>query len=284
MVLVAPSKLRQPEAAVVSRISSWLLLHRLRGSPAILNLPGFNTVQDLTLAEGFPFRLGNEADQIRFIGVRARTGGWTRTLRYAEFSAIRTAEHWSDIQAVGRAKDEILEALVDVRQVQTTGAGNLSNYLTAYKPRRVLVLGDFSEEGRRRLAGIKALMTEFGYSPIFVDEVPDIPHFDLLQKLVAIGSSSRFVVMDDSSRSGHLAEFDEVVHQRWHAIILRLEGSHSSYMTRGVASSLQTMLEYEYDANSLATVLAAAMEEVESRISAREASLRATFPWAPDEE
>jgi len=96
MVLVAPSKLRQPEAAVVSRISSWLLLHRLRGSPAILNLPGFNTVQDLTLAEGFPFRLGNEADQIRFIRVRARTGGWTRTLRYAEFSAIRTAEHWSD--------------------------------------------------------------------------------------------------------------------------------------------------------------------------------------------
>lgn len=253
----------------------------VRRRPEMFRMLGSDaTIAHLTLAEGFPFRLGNEADQIRFIDVRVKIEHWSRILRYAEFSAIRMADHWSAVRAVARAKDEILEAVVDLGQLEVTAASELSDYLNIYKPKRVLVLGDFGREGRQRLADIKAALADMGYSPLTVDEVPDVAHFDLLQKLVAIASSSRFVVMDDSSRSGHLTEFDEVAHGRWHTIILRLKGSHSSFMTRGIASSLKTMVEAEYEASSLPAVLADAVKQLETRIDEREAALRATLPWS----
>ena len=148
-----------------------------------------------------------------------------------------------------------------------------------YKPRRVVVLGDFQSEGRRRLDQIKDGLTQLRYYPVLVDEVEDIPHFDLGQKLVALGSSSRFVVMDDSSRSGHLAEFSQIVHEGWYVIVLRLKGSHSSYMTRGVAGRLQTMLEFEYEPDDLPWILAKAVGEIESRIGTRSTELSNIFPW-----
>lgn len=257
---------------------------RFQDSMPVFQGEGSAILINLNVEGGRYILLDDTADLVTIIKVRVKIGTWTRNVKYAELSAIRSADHWSDVKAVTRAKDEILEALVDLQQLEMAQANDLSSYLDNYKPHRVLVLGDFQPEGRRRLDEIKANLAKLGYYPIFVDEVPDIPHHDLIQKVVAIGSSSRFIVVDDSSRSGHLTEFDEVVTHRWHAIVLRLKGSTSSFMTRGVASSLQTMVEREYDFNSLPSVLTKAVTEVEARIDDRAAKLRALFPWRPSED
>lgn len=252
---------------------------RFRNSTAMMRLEGHNTVGHLTLSGSFPFRLENGADAVQFIDLGVKLGNWTRIVRYAELTSIRSAEYWSESNAIARAKDELLLGVIDVQRMRDTGATSILAYVTAYKPKQVLVLGDFSPEGRQRLNDIKAHLTTLGYLPIFVDEVPDVPHFDLMQKLVAVASSCKFIVMDDSSRSGHLSEFPLVAQNRWYAAILRLSGSRSTFMTRGVAETTQTMVEYEYDASSLSSVLATAAAELEKRIDAQEERLRLTFPW-----
>jgi hypothetical protein len=252
---------------------------RFRNSREMIRLEGHNTLGALTLSGSFPFRLENGADAVKIIDLGVELGNWTRVIHYAELTSVRSAEYWSDSNAIARAKDELLLGVIDVQRMRDTGATSILAYISAYKPKQVLVLGDFSPEGRRRLNDIKAHLTALGYSPIFVDELPDVPHFDLMQKLVAVASSCKFIIMDDSSKSGHLSEFPLVAQNRWYAAILRLSGSRSTFMTRGVAETTQTMVEYEYDASSLSSVLATATAELEKRIDAQEERLRLTFPW-----
>ena len=249
-----------------------------RHSTAMFNVEGQATFGRFSMSGGFPFRLGPDGE-LRLIDIRVELGKWERSIRYAEITSNRTADYWSEPNAIARAKDELLVAVIDVQRTRDTSSADILTYVTTYKPTQVLVLGDFQPEGRQRLNDIKSRLSELGYSPIFVDEVDDIPHFDLTQKLVAIASSSRFVVMDDSSRSGHLAEFPTLVQNRWYAIMLRLKGSRSSFMTRGVAASTNTMVEYEYDAATLSERLTRATQKLESLIDDREQQLKAEFPW-----
>jgi hypothetical protein len=251
---------------------------RFRRSTEMIRVEGGGTFGHFTLAGSFPFRLG-AAGRLRLIDIRVELGEWERTIEYAELESIRSADYWSESNAIARAKDELLVAIVDVHRARDTASADLLAYVNTYKPKQVLVLGDFQPEGRQRLNEIRNHLVQAGYLPAFVDEVPDIPHFDLMQKLVALASSSRFVVMDDSSKSGHLAEFPLVVQNRWYAVVLRLRGSRSSFMTHGVAATTNTMVEYEYDAASLPSIIADAVAEIETRIDYRERRLNAELPW-----
>lgn len=121
----------------------------------------------MNVEDGRYILLDDTADLVTIINARVKIGTWVRNVRYAEVSAIRSADHWSDVKAVTRAKDEILEALVDLQQLEMAQANDLSSYLDNYKPHRVLVLRDFQPEGRRRLDEIKANLAKLGYFPDF---------------------------------------------------------------------------------------------------------------------
>ncbi|MBI2999183.1 MAG: hypothetical protein HYY46_12185 [Deltaproteobacteria bacterium] len=126
-----------------------------------------------------------------------------------------------------RAKDEVLLALVHLRESEKRSIP-LSQYLSNYKEKTVLVLGDYGNEGRKRLEEIKGALVQLGYAPLLLDEIPDDLHYDLQQKAVAVGSVARFVVIDDSSKSGHLVEYSHGQINRWILIILRLDSSDGS--------------------------------------------------------
>jgi hypothetical protein len=112
----------------------------------------------------------------------------------AEIFGNRTADFWSQENAISRAKDEILLALSDLAQAKSLCV-ELGDYISRFKEKTVLILGDYNQPGKGRLISIRQTLNALGYNPVLLDEIPDDLHYNLQQKAVAIGSVSRFVIM-----------------------------------------------------------------------------------------
>jgi len=190
----------------------------------------------------------------------------------------RTAEFWSEINAVRRAKDEILFALLDLKQAKKWSL-SIAEYLRDFKEKTVLVLGDFSVGGRKRLEAIKGAIADLGYDPILLDEIPDDLNYNLEQKAVAVGSVARFVVFDDSSKSGHLVELIHSKINDWVTVILRLEGSKGSFMTRGASSYSKVIRESTYSFVDLPGVLSESVQWAEKTITELKLAGMRMYPW-----
>jgi len=126
---------------------------------------------------------------------------------------------------------------------------------------------------------IKTSLEGIGYSPILLDEVPDDFHYSLPQKAVAIGSVVRFVVVDDSSKSGHLVEYSHAVNNRWVSIVLRYEGSDGSFMTRGESNYSKVVSEWDYNQATMGEIIESAVQWAEGTISSLKKAGRKTYPW-----
>jgi hypothetical protein len=241
------------------------------------------TIQGLTLEGAFPFRLGSQSSDIRFIDVRFKAGDWSRDVLWAELYGNRTAEFWSKENAAARARssDDIPVALFQLKEAQKR-AISLDRYLTAFKQRHVLILGDYGDEGLKRLMAISSVVTDAGYVPVLIKDLTDPPEMNLIQKVVAVGAVARFVVMDDSSKSGHLVEWAHPKMNDWIVLVLRLEGSDSSYMTRGATATSSVIREDTYTASNLALVLPNAMAWAETRIAELSREFADTYPWRSD--
>lgn len=108
---------------------------------------------------------------VTLVDVHAEGGRWNRRVLFAELHSERSENHWSEANAVGRAKDELLVALSDIREAERHSVP-LPRFLTTLKQRYVLILGDFSSEGRIRLEAIRTLVNRQGYVAIMLDELP----------------------------------------------------------------------------------------------------------------
>jgi hypothetical protein len=255
---------------------------RVRKLQPLIEIPGSNVILAKVTTDGrFPFRLTSEQASVRLINVRFTAQGWSRDVAYAELYGNRTAEFWSEVNAVRKAKDEILLAILDLKQAKKQSLP-ISEYLREFKQKAVLVLGDFSAEGRGRLKAIQDVLAELGYSPISLDQIPDDFNYDLQQKAITIGSVVRFVVIDDSSKSGHLVEFVHAQTNRWVTIVLRLEGSESSFMTHGVSSFSKVIRECTYSFANLPEVLNESVQWAERTITEIQRAGMRTYPWRTD--
>ncbi len=241
------------------------------------------TIQDLTLEGAFPFRLGSQDSAIKFIDVRFKAGDWSRDVLWAELYGNRTAAFWSEENAAARARasNDIPVALFQLKEAHKR-ALSLDRYLTTFKQRHVLVLGDYSGEGLQRLTMISAAIADAGYVPVLLKDLTDPPEMNLIQKAVAVGAVSRFVVIDDSSKSGHLVEWVHLKVNDWIVLVLRLEGSDGSYMTRGASVTSSVIREDAYTLANLAVVLPEAMSWAELRIAELRREFADTYPWRAD--
>jgi hypothetical protein len=252
---------------------------KLRGVGPMLVVAGSNTtVQGLTLEGGFPFLLGTERSDIRLIDVRFRAGDWTREVLWAELSGDRRADYWSEARAGTRASHELFVAY---SQLKSAAIQHLSihDYVATFKERHVLVLGDYSPAGRARLTAIKEVLGGAGYEPILLDELPDHPAMNLVQKVVAFGSVARFIVIDDSSKSGHLVEAMQVKTNDWITVVLRLDGSDGTYMTKGIEALSTVVKEFLYTPADLPAILSEAIAWSESRNAELSRHWADVYPW-----
>jgi hypothetical protein len=230
------------------------------------------------ISGSFPFRLTIENASISFSNVTFEIGSWKRVVQFAEVFGNRNAANWSIGKAESRAKDEVLAAMVQLMKARERKI-DISQYIDEFKHKTVLVLGDYAPEGLSRLQGISQALAERGYEPILVKDIPDHPHHDLNQKVVAIGAISRFVVVDDSSKSGHLVEVQWCKQNDWVTVLLRAGGIGGSWMTAGAAHTSNVIKELQYDSASPTEAIAEAAQWAEEKLHELQHKFESTYPW-----
>ncbi|GEM_PF-6523355 len=115
------------------------------------------------------------------------------------------------------------------------------------KNARIVVLGP---EGSRALRRIYKIIDEKGiYEPLLMEEWPDIPDEPIENKVRTWASQSRFVIIEDSSASGHIVECKMCLANRIIVIILRKKNNVSTIMQRGYPIDYKFVKEYEYEEN-----------------------------------
>lgn len=112
-----------------------------------------------------------------------------------------------------------------------------------------------------------------------LQEIKEVAEYDLRQKLTAVATVCRFVVVDDSSKAGQLAEIPIIESLRTPVIILRLKGTASSYVVRPLDATSKVAREVEYDAGSLSTVLQQSINWAESTIGDLKTKYSRVYPW-----
>ena len=94
-----------------------------------------------------------------------------------------------------------------------------------------------------------------------------------------VGSLARFVVVDDTTKSGHLSEVQICRLHNWITVLLRQGGKGASWMTAGASITSNVILEQAYDENRMEESVASAVEWAEAKISELERKFDNVYPW-----
>jgi hypothetical protein len=234
----------------------------------------------VVLSGGFPFLLSREQASATFwkVHFKSEALNWKRYVEYAEIYGDRRASRWSPEAAQSRAKDEVLAALFLAQRAEKANK-TLDEFVSSFREKHVLVLGAYNSAGEKRLRDIAACLEELGYEPVFVKDIPDFEHYDLAQKVVAIGALSRFIVIDDSSPSGHLNEFEFLRPIRWITVVLRANGIAASSMTLGASVASNVIREASYDPSNPKPAIEEAIKWAEDRLSELKEKFHGLYPW-----
>ena len=251
----------------------------IRKTGPVIEIAGHHiSFYDCPISGAFPFRLTNQEASVIFSNASFTVGNWKRSVHYAEVFGNRLSNNWSAEEAIKRSKDEILAALVDINNAERKRL-SITDYINTFKEKMVLLLGDYDENGIKRLERIKNSLIEKGYEPILVKDIPDNPYQDLRQKVSAVGHIARFVIVDDSSKSGHLAELQLCEQNNWVTVVLRAGDKGSSWMTAGIAKFSNVILEHPYDPDAPKTAVDFGCTWAENKLDELERAFDTLYPW-----
>jgi len=247
-------------------------------APLVKNSGKNNLFHSCSFSGQFPFRLSGPDASLFLYEVDFMAHNWKQHINYAEIYANRLKIFWNTENAVSRAKDEVLSALVESNRAVERSL-SIHEYISKYKKKTVLVLGDYGNDGLKRLKTISGVLDEIGYKPLLVKDIPDNIYQDLSQKVVAIGSIVRFVIVDDSSKSGHLMELDLCKQNNWVTILLRAGDGNSSWMSAGISQYSKVILEKSYDVNNPKSAITEAVAWAEERLNELKDRFGDIYPW-----
>lgn len=100
-----------------------------------------------------------------------------------------------------------------------------------------------------------------------------------MQKASTIGGLARFVVIDDSTKSGHLAEVQLSQNHNWITVLLRRDGKGASWVTAGVSSLSNVILEQSYDESNPHEGIDTAIRWAEDKIVELDRKFNEAYPW-----
>ena len=203
---------------------------------------------------------------------------WHLGTAYLEMFGDRSRSRWTIDGARAAATKEVLAALYELQRAERAGL-SLVEYHQRIRERTVLMLGSFSEEGRRRLALIATSLRSLGYEPVTVEDVPDVMPQTVAQKVGMLGHLARFVVVDDSEKSGHLREVEICKANDWVTVLMRIDGVPSSGMTRGLDLFSKVIREQPYTEESVGDAVRSSADWAERLIAQLRIQLRKAYPW-----
>jgi hypothetical protein len=251
----------------------------LRATKPVLTVEGSNYYfMGIVLEGSFPFRLTTDEARIAFHQCLFKAATWHQSVYYTEVFGNRKFDNWTPEMAVGRAKDIVLAAALDVKMAARHEV-SIDEYVASKRERSVLLLGDYSTEGMNRIETIRRVLVTLGYVPILIQDVPDHPHMDMMQKVAVVGGLCRFIIVDDSSKSGHLVEVPICKANSWVTILLRAGGKGASWMTAGLSNTSNVIFETEYDPDSPALAIEQATKWAENKLLELKIKYDKTYPW-----
>jgi hypothetical protein len=230
---------------------------------------------------GYPLRITATAGSVTISAIRCEVKEWARDIHLAQLYGNNTVEFWSEANAIRRAHEEVFEALTDLRHAEVREIP-LTEFLETQKQKKVLLLGDYSGDGRSNLEAIKEALFSLGYEPVLVDEIDDHPFQNLRQKSLWLASLARFVVVEDSVESGHLVELTDLLNNSFITVVLRREGRQSTFMIIGASHFYKGVQEFEYLTENMTAVLRAAVEWAEYEVERYRRIERELYPWRRD--
>lgn len=232
---------------------------------------------EISLDAQNPFVLVNEHCNITFSKCNFEYKKWKRFIHYAEVNGNRSSIYWSNENAVSRAKNEVLAALFELNQSKKKDI-SIGEYVESVKKKTVLILGAYDEPGSKRINKISEAVKSLGYEPVLIKDIPDIAQQDLSQKVNTIGNLVRFVVVDDSSMSGHLLEIQLCKQNSWITALLRKDGKGSSWMTKEASALSNVILELDYNEDNYGEVLHSVSQWAERKITELDDRF-SSYPW-----
>ena len=251
----------------------------IRQTGPVLKIGGQHiSMYNCPVSGAFPFRLTNQEASIYFSNANFTVGNWERSVHHAEVFGNRLLDNWSVEKAITRSKDEVLAALMDIKNAEQKSL-SIEDYINTFKEKTVLILGDYDENGIRRLERIKNYLKKKGYEPILVRDIPDNPYQDLRQKFSAIAYIARFVIVDDSSKSGHLTELQVCDQNNWVTVVLRAGGKGGSWMTAGMANYSNVILEHPYDPDTPESAIDSGCIWAENKLDELKRTFDTLYPW-----
>jgi hypothetical protein len=257
-----------------------------RAPPQVRSIGPFMKITDcidcslggLSMKGAFPFRVYGENTSVTIGDMRVEAGSWRREIHHAEIFVDRRRSTWTVDRAKDRAKNEIIAALAELTRARDRHV-SLSDYISQYRKKTVLVLGSYGTAGEERLREIAAGLHALGYEPLLVQDIPDQADRSLDQKVVTLAAISRFVVIDDTDKSGHLMEVELCRKNNWVTILLRVHGIGSSWMTAGIRALSNVIHEVGYDPVAPGGALAGAVSWAEQKLTELQRHWDATYPW-----
>jgi hypothetical protein len=203
---------------------------------------------------------------------------WRTHIFFAQIFSDRRVGMWTEMRAVERAKDEVIAAVIEQNKAREMNTP-IDQYIETHKQKTVLLLGDYDREGTQRLQAISAALREMGYNPLLLTDVPDHFQQDLSHKLLLLASLSRFVAIDDSSKSGHLLEVDLCWKNHFYTILFHAGGKRASFMTASATAFSKVIFDQDYDPTNPTSGVAKGIDTIETAIKETTDALRKTYPW-----
>ncbi len=196
------------------------------------------------IAGTFPFRIINESDYLTVTDTDFTVQEWKRHIYYAEIYGSRKASEWTEDMAIDRAVDEVETAQAELNMAKTLNM-SVPEFIKHSAQKGVLILGSYSEEGLKKLCTIKEKIKEMGYTPILVKDIE--LSGSLHRKVKTLGNLMRFIIVEDSEKSGHLTEIEFCKQDDWITAFLWKDGRPSSAMTKDytVGTLIRRGFDYE---------------------------------------
>lgn len=239
------------------------------------------TVSDIPVGGVRTLMFGDWTDQIGVLMEVRYADDKARCIDFLKFDwRDMPAEVGATCAAVIHEVDAAYLSFVESRWFDYLPAEALAPVIRHFRYGTVLVLGKDSGEGLKRLNVISELLGNKGFEPVLLKQMDDIRGQSLEEKLLSVALLSRFVVVDDSEPSGHIAELVLLTRSRVLTAILRLGGHGGTFMQADYDVDFGHFVRsFTYQINSLDGCIDEVVNWADQVALDRAAAYQRLYPW-----
>lgn len=210
-------------------------------------------------------------DEVQHVAYETHGESVRAILAYLLLEAAHT--HW------GKLVNELFPFL----EVDSLPPSDIPGFLKIAKKKLVLLLGADSGSSLKHLQQVKSLIESHGYQCQLIKELPEHTEMGLIGKVLFAALSARFVIIENTTASGHLYELPFVRMAECVVAMIQEEGKGASWMIEDMIPKHDLIEQFKYSADTLGIAVKDAIVWAEGRVAANVKANKGAWAWASDE-